>query len=270
MVSAHCLRRPRARSASGTGCEDGSDCGARRRGRMVGVSDTAVTASHGWSKRAFDPVIESNVWHVRGRDADLVIDSGNGFAPFGPPSTRFADGRPVTVVVTHGHFDHWEGCREFEDRRGHAADQMPARQPLPMRVHQEAPVPRGRRGDVRLLRVPRAAPDRGRRCPRRTFDVAGWSGPGAELTAPSRTATRIDLGDRVSRSCTFRPHARIDRAVGGRDTGCCSPGTPRTWSTHVLRRPRRRGPLAASPGDLPVRRCIRATTAASKRASCTP
>ena len=24
------------------------------------------------------PMLESNVWHVRGRDADLVVDTGNG------------------------------------------------------------------------------------------------------------------------------------------------------------------------------------------------
>jgi hypothetical protein len=40
-------------------------------------------------ERHLDPFFESNVWHVRGRDRDLVVDSGNGMA-ISEPSSRLS------------------------------------------------------------------------------------------------------------------------------------------------------------------------------------
>jgi len=80
-------------------------------------------------------VLESNVWHVRGRDADLVIDTANGVGPLKPAIDELSQDRPVIAVTTHGHFDHVGGLREFEDRRGHAADVEDIRAPFPMRMH---------------------------------------------------------------------------------------------------------------------------------------
>ncbi|NIR31945.1 MAG: MBL fold metallo-hydrolase [Gammaproteobacteria bacterium] len=59
-----------------------------------------------------------NMWHVRGRDRDLLVDSG-----FGVVSLRnnvaFLSERQVLAVATHTHFDHIGGHYEFAQRAVH-------------------------------------------------------------------------------------------------------------------------------------------------------
>ena len=62
-----------------------------------------------------------NIWHVKGRDFDLVIDTGMGLDPLKEWVMRETD-RPIKAIVTHCHFDH-SGClHEFETRLGHQAE----------------------------------------------------------------------------------------------------------------------------------------------------
>lgn len=68
-----------------------------------------------------DPLIRSNIWHVRGGARDLLIDTGLGIASLKP----FVDdlfGKPVTVLATHAHYDHVGGLHEFDERLIHAAE----------------------------------------------------------------------------------------------------------------------------------------------------
>jgi len=59
-----------------------------------------------------------NIWHVRGRDFDLVIDTGMGLDPLKEWVMRDTD-KPIKAIVTHCHFDH-SGClHEFDERLGH-------------------------------------------------------------------------------------------------------------------------------------------------------
>lgn len=67
------------------------------------------------------PWLRCNIWHVRGRDSDLIIDTGMGLRPFKTELASLLD-RPVTAVVTHSHFDHSGGLHEFPHRCGHAAE----------------------------------------------------------------------------------------------------------------------------------------------------
>lgn len=62
-----------------------------------------------------------NIWHVEGRDFDLIIDTGMGLSPL--KSYVMADtGKPIKAIVTHCHFDH-SGClHEFDCRLGHRAE----------------------------------------------------------------------------------------------------------------------------------------------------
>ena len=142
-----------------------------------------------------DVLLESNVWHVRGRDRDLVVDTGNGIGALRPEVTPLLEGRPLVVVATHGHFDHTGGLHEFDDRRCHPADEAAVREPYPLRLRREDfddetvemyayygyPVP-----DLIVRSVPAA-----------DFDVAGWVTPGAEPTALLREGDVVDLGDRA-------------------------------------------------------------------------
>ncbi len=65
-----------------------------------------------------DPFLRCNIWHVRGRDRDLLIDSGLGLAPLLPVVIGFA-GREPLALATHTHFDHVGGMHEFETRMVH-------------------------------------------------------------------------------------------------------------------------------------------------------
>jgi len=68
-----------------------------------------------------DPFLQANVFLVRGRERDLLVDSGLGLASL---RTQLADlwERPVTVVATHRHFDHTGGLHEFDDVVVHRLD----------------------------------------------------------------------------------------------------------------------------------------------------
>ncbi len=67
-----------------------------------------------WEPHVHD-LLESNVWHIPGRDADLVVDAANGVGPLRPATDVLTDDRPVIAVATHGHFDHVGGLHEYDD-----------------------------------------------------------------------------------------------------------------------------------------------------------
>ncbi|MDA0702768.1 MAG: MBL fold metallo-hydrolase [Proteobacteria bacterium] len=62
-----------------------------------------------------------NIWHVRGRDRDLLIDSGMGVVPL-RTNIPLLTGRPILAVASHSHFDHIGGHHEFEERLAHPAE----------------------------------------------------------------------------------------------------------------------------------------------------
>ena len=62
-----------------------------------------------------------NIWHVRGRDRDLIIDTGLGLQPIAKDIMMLAE-RPVIALCTHSHHDHAGGLCQFETRLGHAAE----------------------------------------------------------------------------------------------------------------------------------------------------
>ncbi|MGH9211701.1 MAG: MBL fold metallo-hydrolase [Acidimicrobiales bacterium] len=66
-------------------------------------------------------LLRCNVWHVRGRDRDLVIDTSLGLRPLRHLVDRQMDG-PVLAVATHAHGDHVGGLHEFVDRAIHRAE----------------------------------------------------------------------------------------------------------------------------------------------------
>jgi glyoxylase-like metal-dependent hydrolase (beta-lactamase superfamily II) len=90
-------------------------------------------ADRWWEKRSFSdgitqlwephvhPLVRCNVWHVRGRDRDLVVDTGMGVASVALAIEELSD-RPVTAVATHIHWDHVGCLHEFEERVMHSAE----------------------------------------------------------------------------------------------------------------------------------------------------
>ena len=51
------------------------------------------------------PLMRCNIWHVRGRDRDLFIDTGMGICSLREAANTLLD-KPVTAVATHVHADH--------------------------------------------------------------------------------------------------------------------------------------------------------------------
>ncbi len=67
------------------------------------------------------PLLRCNIWHVAGRDADLLVDTGLGVASLARAAADLFD-KPLTVVLTHCHMDHAGGAHEFGACCVHAAE----------------------------------------------------------------------------------------------------------------------------------------------------
>lgn len=140
-----------------------------------------------------DAFARCNIWHVRGRDRDLLIDTGLGLRSLREAATHlFA--RPVTAVLTHGHYDHIGGAYEFADRLAHRADAAELEQPgfAGLTVEQL--------GDdmVRMLRAAGYDPPPVliTALPHAGFELETFSLRTAPATAFIGDGDRIDLGDR--------------------------------------------------------------------------
>jgi len=67
------------------------------------------------------PFMRCNIWHVRGRERDLFVDTGMGVASL-KAATRDLLDKPVSAVATHTHGDHVGGHNEFEHCLVHSAE----------------------------------------------------------------------------------------------------------------------------------------------------
>lgn len=65
------------------------------------------------------PLVRCNIWHVRGRDQDLLVDTGLGTASLKDEIRDLID-KPLAALATHIHFDHVGGLHEFDERIVHA------------------------------------------------------------------------------------------------------------------------------------------------------
>lgn len=68
-----------------------------------------------------DPLLRCNIWHVRGRDRDMIVDTGLGVASL-YDATRHLIDKPVLAIATHAHADHRGGLHEFAERLAHPAE----------------------------------------------------------------------------------------------------------------------------------------------------
>ncbi|HEX3930020.1 MAG TPA: MBL fold metallo-hydrolase [Nocardioides sp.] len=138
-----------------------------------------------------DPLLAANIWHVRGRDRDLVVDSGLGIVSLRTQLPWLFEHDPV-VVLTHAHLDHMGGASEFADCRVHAAEAAEVRRPGAVSLHGTAlleilgldagdePVP-----DLLLEALPRDG-----------YDPAAYALHGAPEVTELADGDVVDLGDR--------------------------------------------------------------------------
>jgi glyoxylase-like metal-dependent hydrolase (beta-lactamase superfamily II) len=74
------------------------------------------------------PFYRCNVWHVRGRDGDMLVDSGMGVVSL-RQNVALVTERPLQAVASHTHFDHIGNHHEFPCRLCHAAEAHTLRAP---------------------------------------------------------------------------------------------------------------------------------------------
>jgi glyoxylase-like metal-dependent hydrolase (beta-lactamase superfamily II) len=73
-------------------------------------------------------LLRANIWHVRGRDRDLIVDTGLGVASLRVQLPQLFERDPV-VLLTHAHLDHMGGAYEFDHCWAHAGE--PFKNPPP-------------------------------------------------------------------------------------------------------------------------------------------
>lgn len=137
----------------------------------------------------------ANMFLVRGRDRDLLVDSGMGVESLRTFLAAFTD-RPVVHVVTHSHIDHVGSSHEFaDDLLMHAAEVETLRSPpADWRLsYDEYPEEKRQRlrdagfADSGLLIAA---------LPRPGFDHRAWRIPAASPTRLVDEGDVVDLGDR--------------------------------------------------------------------------
>lgn len=70
---------------------------------------------------AIKPFYRCNIWHLRGRERDLVVDFGLGAVPLRERVALLAE-REIVAVASHTHFDHIGAAHEFDCCHVHRAE----------------------------------------------------------------------------------------------------------------------------------------------------
>jgi glyoxylase-like metal-dependent hydrolase (beta-lactamase superfamily II) len=83
----------------------------------IRMADDVTLIHEPWIK----PFFRCNMWHVRGRDRDLLFDSGLGHVSL-REHVALLSGRPLLCVASHTHFDHIGSHHEFAARAVHGAE----------------------------------------------------------------------------------------------------------------------------------------------------
>jgi glyoxylase-like metal-dependent hydrolase (beta-lactamase superfamily II) len=83
----------------------------------IRMADGITLIHEPWIK----PFFRCNIWHVRGRDRDLLFDSGLGHVSL-KRHVALVSEKPLICVASHTHFDHIGCHHEFPDRSVHAAE----------------------------------------------------------------------------------------------------------------------------------------------------
>ena len=77
-----------------------------------------------------DPLLRCNIWHVRGRDRDMLVDTGLGVPSLWDAAKHLFD-KDLDAVATHSHLDHMGGHHEFPNRICHICDAQNLKDPDP-------------------------------------------------------------------------------------------------------------------------------------------
>jgi glyoxylase-like metal-dependent hydrolase (beta-lactamase superfamily II) len=157
--------------------------------RVVGEDLTLL-----WEPHAH-PLLRCNVWHVRGRDRDLLVDTGLGVASLRDEISDLLD-KPLVATATHIHYDHVGSLHEFETRVMHCSEaprMADYREFCPLATSQ---IPPEFLEYLAALEMPVESDALIDALPRADFDVEGFRTPSATPNREVEEGDRIDLGDR--------------------------------------------------------------------------
>ncbi|HEX2790023.1 MAG TPA: MBL fold metallo-hydrolase [Steroidobacteraceae bacterium] len=140
-------------------------------------------------------LMQCNVWHVRGRDRDLLVDTGFGIASLHQAAKHLFD-KALSAVATHAHIDHVGSLHEFEVRiihRAEAADiaVASANYSLQRKDHDADIIASIERAGYEVAANFITA------VPRADFDLSEFTRAAAPATRTVEEGDVIDLGDRV-------------------------------------------------------------------------
>lgn len=139
-------------------------------------------------------VFQCNIWHVKGRDADLIIDAGMGISSLRDAIAALID-KPVIALATHSHMDHAGSLHEFERRLVHPCEAHQLQHPESFPVLCAAHWPSDMRSMVEKqgYEVPDILIDA---FPYEGFDPEGFRTPACTATGLVDEGQVVDLGDR--------------------------------------------------------------------------
>ena len=155
--------------------------------------------------------VRANIWHLRGRDVDLLVDTGMGICPLAPEIDTPA-GKPLLAVATHIHLDHVGSLHEFPLRAGpsHSAAEFGSMDEAVTYAYMFHDLD----GAVSKLPAP------------------GWKAADYAI-APAPLTRTLDEGDHdrsrrsaVARAAPAGTFSRIRLRCSTRQTACFSPATP--------------------------------------------
>jgi glyoxylase-like metal-dependent hydrolase (beta-lactamase superfamily II) len=140
-------------------------------------------------------IIRCNIWHIRGRDRDLVVDTGVGVSSVTAELVDLLD-RPVVCVATHVHYDHVGCLHEFDERLMHpvgAAQMNPYQAQMPLRWSAFDP---SAVAAARAIGYDVDSDELLDALPRADFDLDGFHTEGIAISRTVEHGDQIDLGDR--------------------------------------------------------------------------
>ena len=165
-----------------------------------------------------NPFLRANIWHVKGRERDLLVDTGMGVTGLRAAFPDLFEREPI-VFVTHGHYDHTGGAHEFSDRWTHEAEAAALAQP------EEATLVSAELGPSFMAALAADAPDGV--APDYLIDAVPVAGYPIDqfhtIPAPpstrARDGDRIELGDRTFEVLHLPGHTPGSAGLLERDSG---------------------------------------------------
>jgi glyoxylase-like metal-dependent hydrolase (beta-lactamase superfamily II) len=142
-----------------------------------------------------DPLVRCNIWHVRGRERDLLVDSGLGLVSL-KAAARDLFEKPVLAFATHSHMDHVGSLGEFETRIIHRLEAHILPRPESWIALHADGFPESVRRQLAEIGYPisgaliTALPYAG-------FDARRYRTPACEATRLVEEGDVVELGDRV-------------------------------------------------------------------------